>query len=533
MTELAKFEAGSSMAIRAPLWRAWAKYAEPIALIVLCELTAATFLLSAIAKSTSDYYWIDEILAVWAAQLHTPSEIVTAIWKGAEFSPPTYDIFLHFVLNTFGSSRLIARLPSIISILLSAIVFASLVWRRLGALSAALTFGLVVNSFLFEFAIQARPYALLVAVVSLAVLVWSMRKAENASWWQATALGFLLFACISIHFYALVIVAAFALLELLWSVSIRRIRPQIWCGFAAAAVASVVWLPLMLHLSKYNSGDTSASEFYGATTLSHLARDIFTLLVGSGAFVLFIFAALLVIGAAYVGSAIRRRPQPEPARVSSMGTQETQIALIGFALFATLPLAFALALGVTHVLTARYALPASLGAILLFVLALRKVPYHRTVSLLLLAVLCVLPLFREPPRDLAAEGLEVLRHAPSEGPIVVADNNLYVDLMGAAEPPLRSRLVFLTSPAGVVAGDTATEHQIVRLFESFRPDLAVKDASSFIADHPRFLALGRPGRATDGLSPWFIAKGWVRGFLSLHNDAALLEIDTGSSHPAH
>ena len=351
MTELAKFKARPPAAIRAPLMRTWAKYAEPVALILLCELVAATFLLTAIAKSSSDYFWVDEVLATWTAQLHSPGQIVTAIWKGAEFSPPSYDLLLHFVLNTFGPDRLTARLPSIVAMLGSAIVLGTIVWRRLGAVSGAMAFGLVLNSFLFEFAIQARPYALLIAVMSLALLVWSMRKAENAGWWQGAALGFLLFASVGIHFYALVIFAAFVLLELLWSVAIRRVRPQIWCGLAAAAVASAVWLPLMIHLSKFNRDDTLAPNFYGAATFSHLARDFMALLVGSGAFVLFIFAAVLAIGAAYVVSAIQRGPQPAPVRIGGMGMNEVQIALIGFALFATLPLAFALARSVTHVFT--------------------------------------------------------------------------------------------------------------------------------------------------------------------------------------
>ena len=155
MTELANFKAGPSTAIRVPLLRGLTKYAAPIALILLCELVAATFLLTTIAKSASDHFWIDEVLAIWTARLHSPSEIISAIWNGAEFSPPTYDLFLHFLFKTFGSDRLIARLPSIIAVLRSAINLGVIVWRRLGAVLGALTFGLVLNSFLFEFAIQA------------------------------------------------------------------------------------------------------------------------------------------------------------------------------------------------------------------------------------------------------------------------------------------------------------------------------------------------------------------------------------------
>ena len=149
-------------------------------MILLCELVAATFLLTTIAKSTSDHFWIDEVLAIWTARLHSPAEIISAIWKGAEFSPPTYDLFLHVLFNTFGSDRLVTRLPSIIAVLVSATDPGVIVWRRLGAVSGALTFGLVLNSFLFDFAIQARPYAMLMAATSLALLVWSKPRSQKA-----------------------------------------------------------------------------------------------------------------------------------------------------------------------------------------------------------------------------------------------------------------------------------------------------------------------------------------------------------------
>ena len=507
----------------------WAKYAAPVSLIILSEVVAATFLLATISKSISDHFWIDEVLAIWTARLHSPADIVSAIWKGAEFSPPSYDVFLHFVLGTFGPDRLTARLPSIVAVLVAAIVLATVVWRRLGVTSGALTFGLVLNSFLSDFAIQARPYAMLMAITSLALLTWSSRKLERGSWWQGVALALLLFASVSLHFYAVITIAIFGLMELLWSLAQRRLRPPIWFGLAGGACASTIWLPLMLHLAKYNGNDITASDFYGAPTASHLVREVLALFVGAEVFLLFILATMLVVSAAYVAQLISRGAQPLPAGAKDLNRNEVQIAIMGFALLLAFPVGFALAFFVTHVFVGRYALCASLGAILLFVLALKKVPYERSAGIALLAVLCVLPLFRAPPKDWTAPALDVLHHSQTSGPIVVSDGDLFLELMEGAEPALRSRFVFLRSPKGVAVGDNSGEHQVERLFRSFRPDLPVIDATAYIAQHPTFLDVGRPGRPTDDLSAWFIAQGWVRGVIGMKSGVALFEINTAAS----
>jgi len=529
MTELAKFEAGPSAAIRETLARELAKYAAPVALILLCELVAATFLIATISKSASDHLWIDEVLAVWTARLHSPSDIISAIWNGAEFSPPSYDLFLHFLFKTFGSDRLVARLPSIVAVLVSATTLGVIVWRRLGAVSAAMTFGLVLNSFLFEFAIQARPYATLMAITSLALHVWSSRKPEGGSWWQAAALAFLLFASVSLHFYAVVSIAIFGLMELLWSLAQRRIRLPIWVGLVGGACASLVWLPLMFHLSGYNSNDTTASDFYGAPTASHLVRDVFVLFTGAEVFLLFILATVLVVSAAYVASLVLRGPQPLPAPPKQVDSNEVQIAIMGFALLMAWPVGFAFASCVTHVFLGRYALSASIGAILLFVMALRKVPYQSSVGVILLAVLCILPLFRASPKDWSAPALDLLHHSQTAGPIVVSDGDLFLELTESSEPALRSRLVYLRSPDGLGGGDSSGEHQVERLFRSFRSDLPVQDVDAFIAQHPTFVDVGRPGRPTDDLSAWFMAKGWISGVIGMKSGVALFDVNTSRS----
>jgi uncharacterized membrane protein len=491
--------------------------------LVFVYVATAAYAMAALGIAKRTPFWSDEVLAVWAARLPTVHEITTAIWHGAEFSPPTYDIFLHLVFRGFGSSLLVARMPSIVAVFCTAVVVAWITGRRLGTIAAALAFGLVLNSPLFDFAIQARPYAILIALISIILLFWSGYKSGV---WRPTMIGLLLFMCMSLHVYAIVAFAVFALMEALTSARSRAIRPAIWIALAAAAAASAVWMPLVLHLSAFNSGDTGSADFYGAPTLQHLIEHFDTLFRGSTAFGIFLLAAILLIaGACATASVVRTTPRPKPP-----SSGDAVIAIMAAALLASFPVGFLLALGATHVFSARYALPAVLGAILLLVLGLTRLPSYRLVGCLLCALLAVLPLWRGMPQRDSARAIALLGDTP--GPVVVSDSQLFMEIVENAAPDLRDRLVHLAKPPGVADGDTSSDHQLQRLVTSFRPDLAMREPFAFMAEHPHFTEVCRPSSARDAFCAWLIAQGRVQGVVSLEARIAVLTIGAGS-HAEH
>ena len=494
-----------------------------VATIVFILLASATYLRSALLVAGRQPFWSDEILAVWVARLPTLHAITQAIWHGAEFSPPTYDVLLHVVFQTFGSSLLTARLPSILAILYAAGVLGWIVQPRLGLLAAALAFGLVLNSALFDYAVQARPYALLTAIEATILLLWSGYRRGP---WRPALIGLLLLACVSLHIYAIVAFAVFALMEGLVSLRSKAVRPAIWLAFAAAALASTVWLPLILHLAAFNSGDVASPDFYGAPTLQHLLEHFDALFRGTFLFGFVLLAALLLSAGAVAAASVT---SGRPPAVRPRGSAD--VAIMAAGLIASLPIGFLLAVFATHVFSARYALPATLGAILLLALALTRLPFPRVVGVSLCALLAVLPLLRGMPQSDAARAIAILGATP--GPVVVSDSNLFLEMMENAPSALRDRLVHLTKPAGVVDGDTSADHQLARLVGSFRPDLPVVAPDAFMAAHARFAEICRPGRSTDALCAWFVAQGRVVGAVGVGSRVAVLNIGAGihAEHP--
>ena len=495
-----------------------------IALILLCEGIATSYALAAFRSAGTTHFWVDEVLAVWAARLPSAGDVTNAIWNGVEFSPPTYDLLLHGLFRLFGADPLVARAPSIVAMLVAALAIGRLVATRLGAVSGALAYGLMLTSTLFDFALQARPYALLVALGALAALLWSHASAGRRCRWQAAGLALLLFASISLHFYAVTTLGVFAVLEATWALRHKRLRWPIWLALAGTGIAAMVWLPLMLHLAAFNAGDTAAPAFYAAPTLDHLSDHAFGLFTGGKIGALALFATILLGGSAMAAASVCRAPRP--AALETEGA--AQIALVGFALVCALPIGFAFALLATHVFSARYALLATPGAILLMVLLLARLPHGARVGSALLPLLCLLPLLRPPPADTSRSALALLAAAPDAGPIAVGDGNLFLELMESADPRTRARLVYLSPTPGGDPGDTSAEHQLLRLKRAFRPDLPVFDPVTFRASTPAFQALWRPTKATDGLGPWLVANGQVAGIRGQNADVMLLAVKTRS-----
>jgi uncharacterized membrane protein len=185
--------------------------------------------------------WGDE---AWAATLisKTWSQIVTIV--SHDTSPPFYYILAHAWTNFFGMNEISLRSLSLLFIFLTA-VFAALIarefWHKwpVTVLAGLLTF---FNPFLFQYAFEARMYALL-ALMSTGATYFFIKKK-----WKC----YVLFAALSLythHFSLFVIFWHF-----LWQIKewifkkdklIQRLLP-----FIAIGILYLPWLPVMYQQTK-------------------------------------------------------------------------------------------------------------------------------------------------------------------------------------------------------------------------------------------------------------------------------------------
>src|SRR6185437_15715013 len=173
---------------------------------------------------------------------------------------------------------------------------------------------------------------------------------------------------------------------------------------------------------------------------------------------------------------------------------------------------FAFSLFVTKAFSGRYMsaaalLPAVAGAYLL-----DKLPARRVVALALIPVIAgtLMNRLSVRPPDLIGDALTAVQRAKPPFPIVVGEGLLYIELMEAAEPATRARLVYLKRPEGAPSPDPTNENEVVRL-ATFLPDYRVSEQAAFLASTPIFYTLYRPHATVDATRP----RGGIVDYLAL------------------
>ena len=266
--------------------------------VLLFLLVSVHYAVASITLAASAPLWMDEVLAVRTARLTDPAAIWHALVHGAEFSPPLYDMLLGR-LHALGVDTPIGwRLPSIVAGYAAAIALGSIAWRRYGRVPAALAAGIVLSSGLFAYAVQARPYALLIAVFALALAIRERPAGAQPSPRRCALLALLLVVMVALHFYALLLVAVLVAIEL------AERRPPSRGVLAASAVAAAsiaAWLPILVAAHHYSGADTGAPGYYARPTLDALLSS-YALTLG--------WPALLLLGLLIIVALRRARALP-------------------------------------------------------------------------------------------------------------------------------------------------------------------------------------------------------------------------------
>jgi hypothetical protein len=223
-----------------------------------------------------------------------------------------------------------------------------------------------------------------------------------------------------------------------------------------------------------------------------------------------LLAAALIFGLAQLFKAADApRAATHPLRASQRSAlTDIQIVIIGLC---ALPfITFAFSLFVTKSFSGRYVsaaalLPAVAGAYLL-----DKLPARRVVVLALVPVIAgtLMNRLNMRPPDLIGDALAAVQRASPPFPIVVGEGLLYIELMEAADPATRARLVYLKRPEGAPSPDPTNENEVLRL-ATFLPDYRVSEPTAFLAKTPTFYTLSRPNATVDTTSPRLIATGAI------------------------
>lgn len=513
---------------------------RPVALIIASGAFLSSYVVFALKAATTKPLWMDEVLSVWASRFGSPSEINQALMSGAQSSPPVYSVLLHYCAK-IGGSNLIFRLPSIFAVIFTAILSFVLLKRYLGAAPSVFASCLIMET-LGPFGLQARPYALVTACFVAALLLWDDFDVRP-SLWRVVLIPLLLAIAVSLHFYAVLFVPCFGLIELLRTRQKREFRLPLWIGLVLAGGSIFLWFPVMRATSHFTVEDVVASHAYGPTPTIPSLISIYSYLfqgwgnihllggLGINGVIILSAVGLTALGSvhnSFLGTHSAASPEGA-AKAKSLGQGESKFWLLVLASMILPFIVFVFSLIVTKTFNLRYGIAGSLGAAAILAEVLNGFPsFRRTVpSVLVIAAILTL-IFGVPSIELFDHG-PLYNVFPGTYPIVIADGSQFFQLQESSPVDFRSRLVYLALPPDVERGDATNEHAVMR-WKKINSALPVEDVTAFLGKHKCFYVLDE--RTADDTPAQYLSRMRLTDRWAEINGAVIFKSHSCSSSDA-
>ena len=297
--------------------------------------------------------WFDEILTVIMCRLPSVSKLWQALGNAADTNPPLFYLVAGSAHRLVSDDHVAYRLPSILGLLVTVFCTYLFLARRLDCLSALVGATFPLCTQLAYYAVEARPYALMVGLVSVAILAW---QRIDESRLYPLLLGLALALALSLHYYAILVWPPFVLAEATVWLHRRRFRIATWIALVLSTAPLFVFAPLLLHLRQYYGRNfwsrASFGQIFSAPTELYNFLDYWVWCLTIGAIVVLVLWS--------IGSPVRSHFS-EPREEGERGLPIEECALIAALLM--LPVFAVLAASVTGAgVTFRYMLPTVLGA---------------------------------------------------------------------------------------------------------------------------------------------------------------------------
>jgi hypothetical protein len=474
---------------------------------LLCFLLLYVFLRSMAAATTSGL-WFDEIITSCVAAQPSMKAVWGALSTGVDGQPPGFYVVERAAAALVGKKEIAMRLPSILAFpgtLVCVFVYVRRRSREAIAFLCALT---LLSTALFQrYAIEARPYALIVACFAFALVCY--QRLPSVFW--TVMLGISLVLAQSFHHYSVFAMTPFGLAELVVLWKGRKFRWGVWLALAAGPVPLAFFWPLLTSIRAYLGAHFQVHYTY--TAIPSTYGEFFLVDSGYGAALATICAAGLI--GLYFGPWREREMAAADSRTTELAEGVLLLSLVG------LPFIAFTAVKIAHgVMRSSYLIVLVLGVCLAIGCMLSRA---RSWAVALFAVFLLFDLglreykfwqgahsLRFVPPTVGLEGfVDSSGYGNSRLPLVVASGMVYTPLAYYSSEPLRSRLFYLTDEAKELQlqGSDSFDKN-VKVLKNYTP-LQIRDYAEFTATHPVFLLYGEdPGYGDSWLAVYLVSQGY-------------------------
>jgi hypothetical protein len=452
----------------------------------------------AVLEANRRIVWFDELFTLDLARART----IPLLWqliRKFDFQPPAGYLLSRFSMELFGQSPFGLRFPSMLEFYIGSVALFFFARRKAGISYAAAALLILWSGTIFQYATEARPYALLMMSFSTLLLCWDIattsEKRRLALWGAALSNLVML----SAHVLAPVSLFPFLAAELVRFSRTRKADFALWAALLVPAAAMTLYIPL---LKGYGA------LYFPSAYQASLGRIVFfyfdTIKVISVASFLAVFAALIL-------------PQGKPWTGSARGWRPEEMVLLGSILLN--PILLNIALMRRHgAFWDRYAITTwagiYIGMAILLGLRLNRNRYAGYAAVAVLLVFCVRTDVWLPSSTPVVKDASAIAGVRSDLPLVDAGGVTFFEMNHYEKPDFLSRLYFLKDRSA------AMSYTHTNLFEDrgwgdgmkpyFPISASVSSYTDFVHEHREFLVLGTYGSPEE----WVLRK--------LHDDGARL-----------
>lgn len=201
-----------------------------------------------LAEAMGRPFWYDEV-STWTL---SQQGSIRAIWRilstSADGQPPAYYMLVRLCGCLVKTPEIAARIPSILAFCGTLICMFLVARRHTSVLTALLSSLLLIPTPLYHhYSGEARPYALVVGLVALALLCY--QRAPMLGWMVCMGTSF--FLAEALHYYGFFVTVPFLIAEFIFSIRERRVRTVVWIAIGAGLIPLAVYWPLLVRLRSY------------------------------------------------------------------------------------------------------------------------------------------------------------------------------------------------------------------------------------------------------------------------------------------
>ena len=220
--------------------------------LVAAALLAVFYFATSIYIASHRPFWIDEILTVEIAQLPDYRTIWSAVTHGVDGGSPVYDVVVRTFDKLVGNTEVAARLPSVLAMVAGMLIVFDCARRLTDNLHGLIALSILTCSFLPYYGHEARAYAIYFMLAALSLWLWV--HAPDGKQSSAVLFGAVIFLAVTMHYYAVLLLAPYALWEISRWKPWRRPSWKLMAGVLGAVVALALLSPAIVSFAPVAAG---------------------------------------------------------------------------------------------------------------------------------------------------------------------------------------------------------------------------------------------------------------------------------------